>query len=350
MIFSQLAHLPIIFQVDEAIRFKIKKTFKRNNILFKNILVVSGLNYSSHIANEIIRNKEWGHLEIEDNSDRTVNMVREYCQKNDFRLLIAVGGGKVLDTVKRVAYLSHLNHVSVPTIISNDGLISPIAVITNSSGISESLPAQMPMGVFIDLDIIRKSPEKYLQAAAGDVLSNFSATNDWILAVQNGNVQMNDLAFQLSRSAAHSLVHFNRVDFRFKPFLRTIIQGQVNSGIAMGLAGSSRPCSGSEHLISHAIDFLGLSTDNLHGLQVASVSLFCLYLQGKLLVEHINYAEATEIPLVFTDLSDQIEMRLKDIFELAKEMRPGRYTVLDEMSCDEFIDQYDRFRDTYLKQ
>ena len=65
-------------------------------------------------------------------------------------------------------------------------------------------------------------------------------------------------SFLMSKSSANSLVYFSKKDFRFKPFLKQIIQGQINSGIAMSLAGTSRPCSGSEHLISHAIDNLNI--------------------------------------------------------------------------------------------
>lgn len=347
MIFTQVTHLPIIFQVDENILETIPYNLQRNKLNFNKILVVSGKSFSFDIASLILKHTKWDYYLIDDNTIEEVNKLKNYCSKNQYDLILGVGGGKVLDTVKRVSYLIRTNHIAVPTIISNDGLISPIAVIKNIEGKTESIPAVMPMGVIIDLDIIQTSPLKYLQAAAGDILSNFSATNDWILAYQTGKEEMNDLAFQMSRSSANALIYFKEPKFSFKPFIRQIVQGQVNSGIAMSLSGTSRPCSGSEHLISHAIDFLELSDETLHGTQVATISLFCLYLQKKLRKEHIDYALNTNIPLLFHTLSGDIFSNLDQIYETSKIMRPGRFTVIDEYSKQEFLDTYNLYVDTY---
>tara|TARA_R110002074_G_scaffold178220_4_gene341775 strand:- start:18866 stop:19930 length:1065 start_codon:yes stop_codon:yes gene_type:complete len=345
MIFSQLTNLPIIFQVDEDIYIKTKVFLERNKLSFNRILVVSGKSVSLSYASKIAAASNWDNYILEDNTFVDIEKLKSICIEEAYDLIIAVGGGKILDSVKRVSYLININHLSIPTIISNDGLISPIAVIKNHTGKTESIPGMMPMGVIIDLTIIRNSPIKYIRAAAGDILSNLSATNDWILAHTMGKGHINDIAFHLSRSAANSIVNFEKKNLDYKPFLRQIIQGQVNSGIAMSLAGSSRPCSGSEHLLSHAIDFLGLSVNILHGIQVASISLFILHLQGKLLEEHITYARSTNIPLLFTDLLINSEsVQLKKMFHKSKEMRPGRYTILDTISEKEFIMYYNGYK------
>ena len=195
MIFSQLTHLPIIFQVDEKIIKKIKYFFKRNKLSFNNILVVSGSSISKSYATKLVGKKGWEIFELKDNSLLEVDRLKKFCTKNQNDLLIAVGGGKVLDLVKRVSYLININHISVPTIISNDGLISPIAVIKNDIGRTESIPGTMPMGVIIDLDIIKNSPDKFLRAAAGDILSNLSSSNDWVLSHQAKGEYINDIAF-----------------------------------------------------------------------------------------------------------------------------------------------------------
>jgi glycerol-1-phosphate dehydrogenase [NAD(P)+] len=345
MIFSQLTNLPIIFQVDEDIYIKTQEFLERNKLLFNKILVVSGKSVSFGYASKITAASNWDNYILDDNTFVEIEKLKSICIEQGYDLLIAVGGGKILDSVKRISYLININHLSIPTIISNDGLISPIAVIKNHTGKTESIPGMMPMGVIIDLTIIRNSPIKYIRAAAGDILSNLSATNDWILAHTKERGHINDIAFHLSRSAANSIVNFEKKELGYKPFLRQIIQGQVNSGIAMSLAGSSRPCSGSEHLLSHAIDFLGLSDNVLHGIQVASISLFILHLQGKLLDEHISYARSTNIPLLFTDLlTNSKSEQLIKLFHKSKEMRPGRYTILDTITENEFILQFNKYK------
>lgn len=330
MIYKQLSYLPILFQVDEGIYLDIEKFLFRNKLRFNKILVVSGGTISREIAGKVVAKYGWEHRVIQSNAVEEVETLKEYSLSQKFDLLVAVGGGKVLDVVKRVSYLTNINHISVPTTISNDGLISPISVVKNLDGRTQSIPGMMPMGVIIDLDIVSQAPIVYLRSAAGDVLSNLSSTNDWVLALENNGENINDISYHLSRSAANCIVYFERKDLTYKPFLRQVIQGQVNSGIAMGLAGSSRPCSGSEHLISHAIDYLGYSRNVLHGTQVASISLFTLYLQDKLLEEHIDFALKTELPLLFTDLlTVREEKHIEELLEVSKFMRPGRFTVLD---------------------
>src|SRR4030095_6851708 len=52
------------------------------------------------------------------------------------------------------------------------------------------------------------------------------------------------------------------------------------NGIAMEVCGSSRPASGSEHLISHALDAVS-TRPRLHGLQVGVASYLVSLLQGE---------------------------------------------------------------------
>src|SRR5699024_6314831 len=143
-----------------------------------------------------------------------------------------------------------------------------------------------------------------------------------------------------------ALVHFEDIDLRDKQFLRLVVQGQINSGIAMALAGTSRPCSGSEHLISHALDYMELSKDMLHGTQVASISLFTLFLQNKLRDRYIANAKATVMPLEFTGFIDGFSEELFcEIMDNAREMRPGRFTVLARFSNEELLEHFKRFEE-----
>jgi glycerol-1-phosphate dehydrogenase [NAD(P)+] len=231
----------------------------------------------------------------------------------------------------------------VPTIISNDGLVSPISVIKDDNDQTLSLPGRTPFGVVADINIIRNAPTKFLQSAAGDILSNISATNDWVLSSVNNGEPINDLAYMLSRSAAFGLIHHESKDIKNRNFLKQVVYCQINSGLAMALAGTSRPCSGSEHLISHAIDFHNLSENTLHGFQVGAISIFCLYLQKKLDAKCINYAQELNIPLAFHQLDAKIADQLSLIYETSFKMRPGRFTVLDTCKGMKFEDVYNEF-------
>jgi glycerol-1-phosphate dehydrogenase [NAD(P)+] len=126
-------------------------------------------------------------------------------------------------------------------------------------------------------------------------------------------------------------------------FVRNLIVAQINSGMAMTIAGTSRPCSGPEHLVSHALDELDLTPDVLHGVQVGSICLFMLYLFGELSAEVLRFANAMELPGLWTDLSPDLEDRLPEILERTRQVRPERRTLLDEMSDMEIMEQLEAF-------
>jgi glycerol-1-phosphate dehydrogenase [NAD(P)+] len=336
-------HLPTIFQVNENIIDKIPLFLKRAGSSFKKMLVVSGKSSSMLYAGIVLNSLTAGNYVIHRNDLDTVEAMKEYCLTNNIDLLIGVGGGSVLDMVKRVSLLADIDNLLVPTTISNDGLVSPISVIKNSTDHTLSLPGKTPYGVIVDIDIIRNAPLKFLQAAAGDILSNISATNDWVLSSLNTGERIDDLPYMLSRSAAFALIHHESKDVNNRNFLKQVVYCQLNSGISMSLAGTSRPCSGSEHLISHAIDFEKLSENTLHGYQVGSISIFCLYLQKKLDAKCINYAQELNIPLAFHQLDNKITEKLSLIYDTSFKMRPGRFTVLDLCKGMNFEDVYNDF-------
>ena len=341
--YNNSVHLPAVFQVNENIIGEISFFLRRSNFSFKNILVVSGNNKSFKYAEIILQSLSAASYTIKNNDVISVEALKDYCLSKQIDLLIGVGGGSVLDVVKRVSLLTDIDNLLVPTIISNDGLVSPISVIKDANGKTLSLAGKAPFGVVVDVEIIRNAPLKFLQAAAGDILSNISATNDWVLSSMATGEQINDLAYMLSRSAAFALIHHESKDIRNRNFLKQVIYCQMNSGLAMALSGTSRPCSGSEHLISHAIDFYSLSEKTLHGYQVGSISIFCLYLQKKLDPKCLNYAHELQIPLAFHQLDDKIMDQLLIIYETSFKMRPGRYTVLDSFKGISFVDLYNEF-------
>ena len=60
-----------------------------------------------------------------------------------------------------------------------------------------------------------------------------------------------------------------------------LAEALILSGMAMAVAGSSRPCSGGDHEIMHAIDQLYPGTAS-HGELAGVGALFCAYLRGDL--------------------------------------------------------------------
>lgn len=307
-------------------------------------LLLTGVSESYRYSEKIVDELGFQPTEIVKLESNSVKKVYELEKKirGTSLIIVAIGGGKVCDLSKRLAYFTDLRLVLIPTVIANDGLISPISVLADGNK-SFSLPGKMPNYVFIDMNLIKNSPSRFLIASACDLLSNLSATSDWEFAAQQRDAAIDSLALQFSSMAAYMVLDCNSWDLMSPEFLRAILHGQILSAMAMAYAGNSRPCSGSEHLICHAIDDLGLGSEILHGEKVGRASLFCLHIQKKDDQRLRALLETFDIPTTFTNhiLDDKA---LKKIFERAREVRPGRRTILDSFSCDELVTRYNKFQ------
>lgn len=348
LLYSPTPHIPAFFRIEPGIIDRVGKVLTEEGCEFETIGIVSGSHFSKEIAQRVIcsfsRHANLHRFTVLNASEQTVSDLHRYCQEKGVRLVISIGGGSVIDVCKRLHRLYNIPSIVVPTIISNDGLISPIAVLSTGA-IRESLPALPPLGVIVDLDIIRTAPREYLVAGAGDVLSNLSASEDWRRVSRQVHTAepFNDLAFHLAFGSAESLIHMPNADFDDDVFLINLIRCQIYSGLAMSIAGSSRPCSGSEHLISHAIDHLGYGPYLLHGVQVGSASLFTMYLLGMDTSVAISFARKIGLPLDWRMLSPAISANVSTIVSTARRVRPGRRTILDRYEDEEIIEHSEEF-------
>ena len=313
------------------------------------LLILTGRERSRRVAHDFLETLPAAtvteYFEVKAGTEQAVEEAAAAAVRLGADMLVSVGGGSVIDVGKRVQRVHGVPNFVIPTIISNDGLTSPISVLANKEGRKESFPAAVPVGVAVDLDVISRSPRKFLVAAAGDVLSNLSASYDWIRLYEasGGVIDFNDLAYELAVGAAESLIGARHVDFEDDLFLTNLIRGQVYSGLAMGLAGTSRPCSGAEHLISHAIDQLGLAEGELHGIQVGSISLFVLSLLSEGGGSALEFARRVGLPLDWRTLSPGVAASSGSVISLARTVRPGRQTILDSYSDEEILTECEAF-------
>jgi len=190
------------------------------------------------------------------------------------KAIVGLGGGKALDVAKYVAFLGRTPYYAVPTSLSNDGFCSHQSSLT-IQGKRRSLPAALPYGVVIDTAVCLQAPRILTLSGVGDLVSKFTAIADWKLAFRENGELVNDFAALLSDGTIHSYLSHPAFDTEGIRLLATAL---MLNGIAMEICGSSRPASGSEHLISHALD--GLSArPRLHGLQVGVATYLISLLQ-----------------------------------------------------------------------
>lgn len=265
-----------------------------------------------------------------------------------FDLVIGVGGGKVLDVAKYTAHINNLPCVSIPTSISNDGICSPIAVLKEKHNRYVSLGSSIPFAMLVPLHLIQNSDEEQLVSGVGDLLSNLTAIEDWRLASKETGEAIDDYAVIIAENASNEvllliekyiLLRKTREQF-FKNNLKTVINALSLSGIAMEIAGTSRPASGAEHLISHSIDELYGGVKQ-HGIQVAFGMYLMTYFRFKKgLASKEQFEEIRAvlrylgIPTTLPTIGLTKEQLVKAILH-APNTRPGRYTYLTKMNLDE---------------
>jgi glycerol-1-phosphate dehydrogenase [NAD(P)+] len=327
--------IPFFLRIDDGLIVTVPKEilscFARETVM---ILItdtaVKGL-FTGAIADALQREDVQTHLVcIKENTLEAVEEVRGKAGGSR-SLLIGMGGGRVLDVTKMAAARAGIPWVSIPTVVSHDGICSPIAVLKDGTGKSQSLGACMPHGLIADLDIIARSPLRSRRAGVGDLVSNLSALADWELAQEHGKEEIDDFAYLLSNSAALSVVKSEKKDVNDRFFLRELLSGLVLSGIAMEIAGTSRPCSGGEHEFSHALDAIG--SPALHGEQVAIGTILCSFLRGEDWGAYVDFFKLIGLPVTAAELEIDADTIVQALVK-APETRPERYTILEHMDVD----------------
>ena len=256
-----------------------------------------------------------------------------------------LGGGKVIDAAKYAACLRKLPFLSVPTSASSDGFSSASASLT-VSGRRTSVPARMAYGIVADTDVIKSAPDKFLYSGIGDMVSKITALYDWAYEAEQGFGKINDFAVMIAKKAVNSFVRTPFQDIHEDLFLRELLDSLAMSGIANEIAGSSAPASGSEHLISHALDKM-LDQPQLHGIQVGIAT----YLMSKVQEHRFQRVNTIFTDTGFWDYVRTLELHREDYeraVDMAPSIKPFRHTYLHEEKYRELAKQTLR-EDTVLQ-
>ena len=241
--------------------------------------------------------------------------------------LIGVGGGRVIDTAKIVSYNLDLPFISVPTAASHDGIASARASVSLGTGHS-SLEAQPPVAIVADTGIIASAPHRLLAAGCADIISNYTAILDWELAHRIKGEPMSEYAITLSKMTAEILVKNAHL---IKPHQEQsawfVTKALVSSGVAMSIAGSSRPASGGEHKFSHALDKLAPGKA-LHGESCGIGTIISMYLHGGDWRGIRASLKCIGAPVTPAEIGIDDAVAVEALL-MAKTIRPERFTILD---------------------
>jgi glycerol-1-phosphate dehydrogenase [NAD(P)+] len=277
---------------------------------------------------------------VRDNGEPSVMRAAEAIDTFRPDYVLAVGGGRVVDVAKLAAARRQAQVVTIPTQLASDAICSPVATIRDADGRQRSVGAQMPVAIVVDMDVVDSAPRQTWLAGLGDLISNLSAVRDWRLAHAAHGEDFDDFACLTSEAAALSVFE-DDADIAQDAYRQKLIRGLILSGMAMEMAGSSRPASGSEHLISHALDLI-LARPRAHGLQVAVGTIAAALIRGEDTRRLVAFFRGVGLPVVPDDLGIALDDLLEAV-RVGPSTRPGRTTCLDDIGEP----GYERLRRAY---
>ena len=262
-----------------------------------------------------------------DNQIKSINIIEKNVKKDKSNLIVGIGGGRSVDTAKLISYNLSIPFVSLPTAASHDGMASPFVSVKSDK--PHSIVASAPMGVFVDIDIIKKAPSKLLASGCGDLIANIIAVKDWQLGHKKTKEYYGRYAADLAMMSA-KIVMENSSEFAKKGLdERVIVEGLISAGVASCIAGSSRPCSGAEHLFSHALDKIAPGI-GLHGEKCGIGSILMAKLQGQDWKKIIKTLKDVGAPTTAKQIGLKSDMIIEALM-IAQGLRPKRYTILKEI-------------------
>jgi len=302
----------------------------------KKVSLISGIHVKKILKEKIEKSLKSKRIQFvwhlsKDNLITSLNKIEKDVKKDHSDIVAGIGGGRSVDTAKMVSFNLDIPFVSVPTAASHDGMASPFVSVKTDK--PHSIVASAPLGVFVDIDIIKKAPTRLLSSGCGDLIANIIAVKDWQLGHEKTGEYYGRYSADLALMSAN-IVMENSSKYAKKGLdARVIVEALISAGVASCIAGSSRPCSGAEHLFSHALDKIAPGK-GLHGEKCGLGSILISKLQGQDWKKIVKTLKDLGAPTTAKQIG-LTEEQIIDALVIAQDLRPERYTILKEVEMTE---------------
>ena len=208
----------------------------------KKVSVISGLNVKKFLQKKIERSllssKIKGVWHIAKNNEiASIKQIQSKVRNDKSDLIIGIGGGRSVDIAKMIAFNLKKPFVSLPTAASHDGIASPFVSVRSDK--PHSIVASAPLGVFVDIDIIKKAPKRLLASGCGDLVANIIAVRDWELGRDKTGEYFGRYSANLASMSAKMLMENSDLFAKKGLDVRVIVEALISAGVASCIAASS---------------------------------------------------------------------------------------------------------------
>ncbi|HSA75443.1 MAG TPA: sn-glycerol-1-phosphate dehydrogenase [Candidatus Nitrosocosmicus sp.] len=303
----------------------------------KKLAIITGPKVKAKVASFIENSLSDCNLEFEwiiaqEASFQLADKITNMLKNKEISIIIGLGGGRCIDLGKLVASRLQISFISIPTSASHDGISSPFVSLKGNER-PYSIMTETPLEIICDLEVISNAPYRLLASGCGDLIAKTTAVKDWELARDNNNEYFGEYAAKLAFLGSRMIIDISKNMIKSKTtgqITRTIVEGLISSGVAAGIAGSSRPCSGSEHLFSHALEYITKNKCGLHGERVGIGTIIMSRLHGLDWREIRDALKRIGSPITAKEINVDKDQLIEAML-LARIIRPERFTILNKV-------------------
>ncbi|MDR2183335.1 MAG: iron-containing alcohol dehydrogenase, partial [Clostridiales bacterium] len=190
--------------------------------------------------------------------------------------VLSVGSGSLGDICRLASFKAGVPFAIFATAPSMDGFAANSAPITENN-FKTSILCHAPAVIIGDTEVLAKAPDVLKSAGFGDMLAKYIALVDWKIArIVIGEYFCPGVAAITKRALDTVIALADEVKSDSPDAAAALMEGLVLSGLAMTLAGATRPASGAEHIVSHFWEIMKLQSrqiSDFHGRKVAVATL-----------------------------------------------------------------------------
>lgn len=275
-------------------------------------------------AGALPTDKNVGKVLIEAGRDEAVYDINHFSSNPDY--ILAVGGGSVNDICRMVSYRLGIEYGILGTAPSMDGFASVVApLIVGNKKIVYT--CSIARHIIIDLNVAAAAPKELLMAGVGDMIGKYIAILDWELShMLTGEYYCEKVADMVIKATKTCIASSKELFERKTSTVKNTVDGLILSGLGIAYTGSSRPASGTEHMIGQTWEVMDLEEGkqpNLHGIEVGEATFVAIAMYQRLYRETTAPAIKTLIEryLPLFDEVENLQKTLKLPFTVTEKQR-----------------------------